>query len=334
MDEAANHCALSSPPADRAADDRPSGRPPAPNPPVPNLGLVCITVGPEIRYRTITRTRFLSYDEPRQAEALDDLYRHNVQTLFAAVDYCAALGVRLYRVTSNLFPQIDHPVGQRVFQSLRAAMGPFADYAGRKGVRVIIHPDQYVVLNSESEQVAANSVAIMRDHADAFDALGLPRTPWACMILHGGKGGRADAMVAAIGRLPENVRTRLVLENDESCYGAEEILDICRRAKVPMVFDAHHHAVRAKLDSYEHESVRHFTRAARDTWPRPDWQVVHISNGSAEFGDEKHSELIADFPSAYLDVPWVEVEAKGKEVAIDSLRLRLMLGDRAPAGGK
>lgn len=298
----------------------------------PNLGLVCITVGPDVRYRTITRTRFLSFDEDGQLATLAGLYLHNVRTLFNAVDYCAARGLRLYRVTSNLFPQIDHPIAKRAFEKLAAetdGFGDFGAYAARHGVRVMIHPDQFVVLNSESEQVAANSRAIMADHAMIFDRLGLPPTPWACMILHGGKGGRADELVAGIGRLPDNVRNRLVLENDESAYRSEQILDVCRRAGVPMVFDHHHHAVRERLDSYEDPSVRHFVQAARATWPDPAWQLVHLSNGLDQITDPRHSDLIHDFPSAYLDVPWVEVEAKGKEVAIDSLRLKLALGIRS-----
>jgi UV DNA damage endonuclease len=293
---------------------------------LPNLGLVCITVGPEVRYRTTTRTRLLSLPPAEQTAALESLYRDNLRTLFAAVDYCAATGVRLYRVTSNLFPQIDAPAARPVFDAVAPDMSSFGPHAAAKGVRVLIHPDQFVVLNSESPKVAATSVQIMSDHAAVFDRLGLPQSTWACMILHGGKGGRPDELVAAVKALPDNVRHRLVLENDESAYGAEQILDVCRRAGVPMVFDAHHHVVREKLDRYDHPSVRHYVEASRDTWPDPAWHLVHISNGSAKFADPKHSELIVDFPPAYLDVPWVEVEAKAKEEAINSLRTQLLLG--------
>ena len=297
---------------------------PAPPPPPAtcnvNLGLVCITAGPEVRYRTVTRTRFLSLSPADREAKLDELYRHNVQTLFNAVDYCHANGIRLYRCTSGLFPQVDDPIGKKVLSSLRDAMAGFGAYAGQRGVRVLLHPDQYVVLNSDSPAVRAQSLAIMNDHALAFDMLNLPRSPWSCMILHGGKGDRSDVLVDVIATLPQAIRSRLVLENDESAYGAAAILDVCRRAGVPMVFDAHHHAVREKLDSYEHESVRHFTEQARSTWPDPAWQLVHISNGLESFGDPRHSDMLTVFPTAFLDVPWVEVEAKAKERAIDQLR--------------
>jgi len=297
----------------------------------PRLGLVCITIGPEVRYRTITRTRFLAMSEADREAKLDELYRANVQTLTTAIDYCHARGITLYRATSGLFPQVDHPAGKKVLQSLQDAMAGFGRYAEEKGVRVVLHPDQYVVLNSESSTVQAQSLAIMDDHALAFDMLGLPRSPWACMILHGGKGGRSDALVDIIARLPEPVRSRLVLENDEYTYGAADILEICRRAKVPMVFDAHHHAVKESLDSYEDPSIRHFTEQARHTWPDPAWQMVHISNGSGAFADPRHSELITVFPSAFLGVPYVEVEAKAKEQAIDVLERALRNSQPAKA---
>jgi UV DNA damage endonuclease len=292
--------------------------------PLPHLGLVCITVGPEVRYRTTTRTRFLALDELRQRALLDALYRHNLQTLFNAVDYCHAKRIRLYRVTSNLFPQVDHPVGRQTLESLRDAMSGFGVYAESKNVRVVMHPDQWVVLNSDRPEVITQSIAIMRDHALAFDLLGLPRSPWSMLLVHGGKGNRADVLVDTIARLPENIRARLALENDESCYSANQILDVCRLANVPMVFDAHHHVVREKLDTYEHPSVAEMTLAARDTWrPHPGWQIVHLSNGVASFADPRHSDLITAFPSAFLDAPWVEVEAKGKENAIEPLRAML-----------
>jgi UV DNA damage endonuclease len=317
---ASTHAAVAGPASERplpcAGDGVDSG---------PHLGLVCITFGPEIRYRTITRTRFLSLDTAAQHAALEDLYRHNVRTMFNAVDYCRAWGLALYRVTSNLFPQVDHPVGRAVQKGLRDAMSGFGVHAERNGVRVVIHPDQWVVLNSDTPAVAAQSVAILADHARSFDMLGLPRSPWSLMLVHGGKGNRGDALVDAIARLPENVRSRLALENDENCYSASQILDVCRRARVPMVFDAHHHAVREKLDTYEDPSVREMTLAARETWqPYPEWQVVHISNGAASFADPRHSDVISAFPSAFLDVAWVEVEAKHKEAAIEPLRRRLL----------
>ncbi len=142
------------------------------------------------------------------------------------------------------------------------------------------------------------------------------------MILHGGKSRRGEQLVREIRSLPPGVKRRLVLENDEYAFGADEILEICRRAKVPMVFDAHHHLIKEKLDSYEHPGIARFTRLARTTWSRPQWQIVHLSNGLDGLRDRQHSEFIRHIPTAYRRAPWIEVEARAKDLAIERLRLQ------------
>lgn len=153
-----------------------------------------------------------------------------------------------------------------------------------------------------------------------MDLLDQPRSEWAAMTIHGGKSDRADRMVENIKKLPEEIRSRLVLENDEHAYSSEEILDICRRAEVPMVFDAHHHICREKLEDYNDKSVEAAFWAARETWQNPNLQIVHISNGREKFGDRAHSDLIFTIPEVFRFAPWIEVEAKHKEIAIAKLQ--------------
>ncbi|HEX8523742.1 MAG TPA: UV DNA damage repair endonuclease UvsE [Tepidisphaeraceae bacterium] len=290
---------------------------------VPELGLVCVTVGPEVRYKTLTRTRFLAMSPEARKVKLRPLYHSNLMTLYGALAFCRSRGIRLYRVTSDLFPHGEDDEGRAVLEELRPQMNGFGQLAEKMGIRIVLHPDQFVVLNSESEAVVEQSVSVLAHHARVFDALELPRTSWCAFNVHGGKAGRPGELIDRIQKLPEEIRNRLTLENDEYSYGAREILDICRRAKVPMLFDAHHHIVNQKLEDYEDASIARFVREARDTWPRPDWQMVHISNGKEKFSDPCHHDLVKVLPSAFRDVPWIEVEAKAKEVAIHKLRLRM-----------
>jgi UV DNA damage endonuclease len=286
----------------------------------PRLGLVCITSSEECRFRSVTRARVQAMTPEQQRLALLQLYWDNLQRLHWVLTFCHRKAIRLYRATSALFPLSDEPVGAAALESLAANLSSVGRRAERLGIRVVLHPDQFVVLNSGSPKVVETSKLIMAKHGRAFDLLGLPRSTWSAMILHGGKSGRSDELVETIRGLSENVRGRLVLENDEYAYGAAEILDVCRRAGVPMVFDAHHHVVKESLSDFEDPSVRAFTEAARGTWPDPGWQMVHLSNGSEGFADRHHSELIAAIPSAFAAVPWIEVEARGKEIAIERLR--------------
>jgi UV DNA damage endonuclease len=288
----------------------------------PRLGLVCQTFSEAVRFRVVTRTRFLQMDEREQRQTLTRLYRTNLARLIRALRFCHRRGIGLYRCISNVFPLCDEPIGPAVLDALGSKLAQVGPLARRLGVRVVAHPDQFIVLNSESPRVVETSLHLIGREAAVFDRLGLERSAWSCLIVHGGKSGRADALLGTIDRLPPGVRDRLALENDERAYGAAEIFDLCRRSGLPMVFDAHHHVIKEKLGDFEHPSVRQWLEAAAGTWPDPAWQVVHLSNGREGFNDPRHSEFIAAVPSCYAAAPWVEVEAKGKERAIADLRRR------------
>jgi UV DNA damage endonuclease len=286
----------------------------------PQLGLVCITSSDAVRYRTMTRKRLLLLDEVEQKNALRRLYADNLSRLDAAIDYCHAHEIRLYRLTSSLFPFADDPIGEDVLNEFSEVIAATGQRALDSSIRLVSHPDQFVVLSSDSPPVVENSIKILETHARVMDMLKQPRSSWAVIEIHGGKKGRSEQLVKVIGQLPEAIRFRLALENDEYSYSASEMLKVCRAARVPMVLDAHHHVVHEKLESYEHQSIAKMLRAARETWPVPEWQLVHISNGRGFFNDRHHSDLIAVMPSAYRNAPWIEVEAKLKELAIEKLK--------------
>ncbi|MEP7211562.1 MAG: UV damage endonuclease UvsE [Acidobacteriota bacterium] len=284
-----------------------------------NLGLVCITTSELVRYKRTTRKRLLSFPESEQAALLRTLYAANAGVLENAVDFCLANNIKLYRISSDVFQFSDEPFGREILSEFADRLKAVGERALQNGIRLVSHPDQFVVLSSDSEDVIANSVKILNMHANTMDMLGQPRSERATMMIHGGKGDRSDRLVDTILKLPEPVRSRIAFENDEYAYSSAEILDVCRRACVRMVFDAHHHVCHEKLDSFDDPSVDEAFWAARETWNDPENQLVHISNGREHFNDRAHSDLIATMPSVYRFAPWIEVEAKHKELAISKL---------------
>nr|WP_051086974.1 UV DNA damage repair endonuclease UvsE [Deinococcus apachensis] len=288
----------------------------------PAYGLVCMTIGPEVRFRTITLTNYQKLSPGEREAKLLDLYADNIVRVRRAAAFCAARGIRLYRLSSSLFPMFDlegDDTGRAVLDHLAPQMTE-AGYAFEDaGIRVLMHPEQFIVLNSERPEVRASSARTLAAHADTLDRFGFPRSTWNLLLLHGGKGGRAAELAALVPDLPDSVRLRLGFENDERAYGPQDLLPICEATGAPLVFDAHHHVVREKLEGQEDPSVREWVLKARTTWRPPEWQVVHLSNGIDSPQDRRHSHLITDFPSAYSDVPWIEVEAKGKEEAVAAL---------------
>lgn len=300
----------------------------------PELGLVCITASEAVRYRTMTRKRLLEFDEPTQREKLRELYAANLERFNNAITYCQENGIRLYRLTSGLFPFADEPFGLEVLHEFKPQLSETGRRALQNGLRVVLHPDQYVVLSSDSPSVIENSIKILKMHAAIFDLLEQPRSEWALMNIHGGKSDRIDRLVETIGNLPENIKSRVTFENDEHAYSSAQILEVCRRASVPFVFDAHHHVCREGLESYDDPSVEEMFWAARETWKNPDWQLVHISNGREKFGDRSHSDVVWQMPKIFEKAPWIEIEAKHKEIAIEKLKTEWLGKLDLPAGGQ
>jgi UV DNA damage endonuclease len=262
----------------------------------------------------------LQLEPAEQGRVLRELYAENLRRLGVAISFCHSEGIHLYRLGSNLFPFADDPLGADILEEFGGAMGQVGVRATECQVRLVLHPDQFVVLSSDRPEVIDNSIKILTMHARIFDLLGLPRSSWALMNIHGGKSDRADRLIQVIRDLPDPIRLRLTLENDEYAYSTSELLEVCRATGVPLVFDAHHHVIHEQLDTYEAPSVGEMVLAARSTWSVPAWQLVHISNGDQSFNDQRHSELISLMPSSYRNVPWIEVEAKRKEEAIAKLR--------------
>ncbi|BCL35718.1 UV DNA damage repair endonuclease UvsE [Nostoc sp. MS1] len=295
----------------------------------PELGLVCITFDKQVRFRTMTRTRYLQLSLSERESGLREIYLHNLQRLHDALTFCQNNNIRLYRIPSGVFPlsDMEDQIGAKILAEINADLGQIGIRAQSLNIRMVLHPDQFVVLSSDSSEVVKNSIKILEDHAHIFDLLGLPRSPWSLMNIHGGKSQRSEQLVKVIANLPENIKNRLTLENDEYAYSAEEIFTVCQQAKIPMVFDAHHHICHENLDSYDDSSVTAMFNAARETWAKPEWQLVHISNGEQAFKDRKHSNLITDMPSVYRQAPWIEVEAKQKEAAIAHLRSWWLMGE-------
>jgi UV DNA damage endonuclease len=140
------------------------------------FGLVCITHSEEVRYRTITRKRLLQQSEPVQLQLLEDLYRSNIQRLDTALHYCKREGIFLYRIPSSIFPSLGEDIGRKALRPLSAFVETLGAWAIANNIRLVMHPDQFVVLSSDSENVVANSIKILRMHADIMDLLHQGRT--------------------------------------------------------------------------------------------------------------------------------------------------------------
>lgn len=292
------------------------------------LGLCCLFVREPIRYRTTTAKALRPLRRRERLARVSALCLNNVESLKASVEAVLRLGIGAFRIQSGLFPRQSHPEVGYALEDLpdRARILALAAevraLARREGVRLSLHPDQFVVLSSARPEVVDSSLRELEFQGLQAELFGAE-----VINIHGGgaEGGKAAALArfkASFRRLSLRVRRRLSLENDDRVYTPSDLLPVCRELGIPLVYDVHHH--RCLPDGL---SVEAATRASAATWKRLGREpYFHVSSPRAGWrgGDPRpHADYIdpRDFPSCWRRLRCtVDVEAKAKELAV----LRLM----------
>jgi UV DNA damage endonuclease len=210
--------------------------------------------------------------------------RVSLEHLEAILDYLAETGIDMYRISSDLAPYVTHPDLPQFHGQIEECAPELARLGRRaraRGLRLSFHPSQFVLLNSPDEALTAKSVADLAAQARLLDALGLG--PEAVVVTHvGGVYGDLEAgrerWARAWERLPELVRRRLVLENDDVRYGVADTLWIHERTGVPLVFDYLHHWCNDRAGMDQHEALG----ACLATWPAGVTPKIHFSSPRTE----------------------------------------------------
>jgi UV DNA damage endonuclease len=278
--------------------------------------------------------------------------RVSLEYLEAIMRRLDARDIRMYRMATALAPYASHPElpqFHRQVEECAAELAAAGRLAHELDLRLSTHPGQYTVLNSEDAGVRAAAVAELEVQAALLDAMGLG--PEAVVVLHvggaaGGVAAGADRFLAGFASLSDRARSRLVIENDDRVYGAADVLALCERAGVPMVFDLHHHLCHDPVGLPEREALER----ALATWPQGVTPKVHFSSPRLDVGERKrrvgrrversislpalraHADLIDPMAfAAFLRTSGaglefdVMLEAKAKDIALLRLREQLRL---------
>ena len=293
------------------------------------FGLCCKFSEEPIRFYTTTAQYVSSLSPSKRTGKIENLCLQNAQSLLSAIDYCSKNNIGSFRINSRILPLKTHPdFGYDIkqlpqAQAIEHAFKLCGKQAQASGIRLTFHPDQFILLSSLKEDVTRKSIQELEYHAEVSEWVGAD-----VIIIHAG-GGYGDKtatlqrLAKVLKKLGNNVRKRLVIENDDRIYTPEDLLGFCKENGIPFVYDVHHH--RCLKDRL---SVEHVTQEALATWNRE--PLFHVS--SPKFGWESskpspHHDFIDihDFPECWRRLSiTVEVEAKAKEVAVKKLRSQLV----------
>ncbi|MCD7897206.1 MAG: UV DNA damage repair endonuclease UvsE, partial [Planctomycetaceae bacterium] len=281
----------------------------------PVLGYACKLIGVP---GTAIRSTILRAATP---ERLLDIVRHNLAALRRVIDYNVRIGVRLFRISSDIIPFGSHPDVRFPWRDLCADdLAVTAAALKNSVIRVSMHPGQYTVLNSPDDGVAERAIQDVVYHADVLDALGAG--PDAKIVVHVGGvyGDRAAGMRRFEDRfktLPDRAAQRVILENDERNYPIDDVHRLARRLKIPVVMDLFHHDILPPAAGTTEEWL---VRSAA-TWRKRDGlQKIHYSQQLPGGKPGMHSNSIAaePFVRMYASLPRpaaVMLEVKDKNIS-------------------
>ena len=302
---------------------------PSVNKPI-QLGLCCINTVLRAQNPPIyaSRRMIIKSIEEKGIDELKAKILQNLRDVLTIMDWNEANGIKLYRMSSEMFPHKSNEKVQNYdFDFAKELLREIGEKSKLYNQRLTFHPGQYNVVGSPNEKCFQQTISDLSYHADVMDLMGLDNN--SVMVVHGGgiygnKEETKERWCNQFHMLPDNVKRRLVLENCEKCYSVVDCLEISEKVNIPVVFDTHHFECYKLLhpeEQFEEPSV--YIERVLETWKRREIKPkFHISEqGKGRCGH--HSDYVETIPEYLLEIPKkynihidIMIEAKMKEQAI------------------
>ena len=277
-----------------------------------------ITTNRGMRQKTFNE-RGLSY--------VSELALQNVKDLETIVKWNEEMGIKLFRMSSDIFPWVTYYTLQSLpdYEEIRSILENIGTLADKYGQRLTFHPSHFNALGSPNPTVVEKTIKELNAHSDIMDTMNLSPTVYNKINIHiggayGDKQATLDRWIHNYYKLIFSTQERLTVENDDKArmFSVKELYKgISEQCGVPIVFDYYHHKF-CTGGLTEKEALE----LAAKTWPKGIVPCTHYSESRRkEHLDESikaqaHSDLIQDKIPTYGNEFDCVIEAKHKELAV------------------
>lgn len=252
----------------------------------------------------------------------------NTTDLLAILQWNVGHDIRVFRITSDLFPRMTDPDnGYRIGElenakAIRAGLRSIGKYAAENKIQLSFHPGPFVLFGSPREQVNGAGLKEVEAHAQIAEYicegadLDIPINIHVGGSYQGDFKGTARRWLKNFARLPGMARKRLVLENDDRPGGwsIRRLYNyIYEHSGVPLTIDLHHFVF-----CHDRYSMEEDYWLAKTTWQKRSNQV-HYSESAGRKLTPAHSDYLKHPLPAYVlqdRAAHVLLEAKAKELAL------------------
>ncbi|AHJ96222.1 UV DNA damage repair endonuclease UvsE [Hymenobacter swuensis] len=244
------------------------------------IGYPC--VNESLDCTTTSTFRLASYSDERVELAVGN----NLRCLLRILAWNVERQLLFFRIGSGVVPFGSHPINTFPWQTRFAAeFRQVGDFVKAHDMRISFHPDQFVVLNSPDAGIVERSVQELVYQGSMLDLMGLDSTHKLQIHVGGLYGDRDLAIsrfIATYRQLPEAVRARLVIENDDRLFSLQDCLRVHQAVGIPILFDNFHH------ECLNHgEPMAEALRLAAATWHPARDGVMMMDYSSQAHGERK-----------------------------------------------
>ena len=274
------------------------------------IGYACVNQGLTSRPKklggpvTTSRTARKATWYPDNYQLLGERALLNATDLLQYLQWNEEHGIKLFRIGSELIPWHDQFELSKLpqLQEIKDRLLEAGDYARAHGHRLTTHPGPFHVLGSPNLEVAERSIIGLERHSEMFHVGGM----------YNDAEGTAQRWIASWHRLSDNLKKRLVLENDDKpgMWSVQMLYDFFHKeVGIPITFDYFHHTFHTS-GLTEEEALK----LAASTWPDGVTQCTHYSESRR---DEKKRSLLTLCENNSIDFDnlddWPTLSALKKE---------------------
>lgn len=300
----------------------------------PNLGYCCLSATLRERKpsvytnRTCIKKTFLE----KGLDYVSKLALLNVKDLLAVLQWNESQDIRLFRVSSEVFPWWSEYQLEDLpdCEEIRDCLKVVGDYATQHKHRLTYHPGPYTVLATPHAEVARKSLHELEQHSKVFDWMGFEPSLYNKVNIHiratyGDKVAAMDRFIERWHMLSDACKARLTVEVDDTpnAYSVDDLLYVHERIGISIVFDFHHaRFCRGSMTAQE------AFEAAIATWPPGIKPIVHWSESQVGRKPLAHSDYV-DGPITFWGKDHLVdcyIEAKAKDKAL--LRYRALCNSK------
>jgi UV DNA damage endonuclease len=199
-----------------------------------------------------------------------------------------------FRISSGIIPFASHPICKFNWKDyFKSDFTKIGQLIKKHNIRISMHPDQFVLINSKNQDIVANSVKELEYHTELLDIMGLDHSAKVQIHIGGVYGDKERSKKQFIENyknlLSGEIKERLVIENDDHLYNLKDCIEMHRYTNIPILFDVFHHIC---FDS--NLPVNDALQRASSTWnhSKDGIMMIDYSNQEPNQRKGKHSNTL------------------------------------------